>query len=403
MPGFTDQPWRALDPALVHRVFTAIDVDAIADDVISDVLSDARMSLDEPSLTNLRLTAFAGLSEFLREVGHPEVVADRTVFREHGRAQHDSGRSVEEMLMLYRLVGLGFWSAVSKALQAADVPLALFADVGGALFSFVSDLGSAAAHGFVAAGNEAARGSQLRRDRLVEVLLEEPRPDESVVAAAARVAGWELPDRVAVAVTDTPLGAGLLEALTAAALVGRWGEHTVLLLPAEREDEVIERLRSGLGGGRAGLASAVSTAEARVAFRSAAALLALAQRRGETGGAVVVREGNELDLMVLADEDLATGLAATVLAPLNALPQNRREPLIETLAAWLARPDQPLAIAGELHVHVQTVRYRIRQLRELVGASIDDPAGRARLAVAVRAHQLLRTPHHAEALVASET
>jgi DNA-binding PucR family transcriptional regulator len=35
-------------------------------------------------------------------------------------------------------------------------------------------------------------------------------------------------------------------------------------------------------------------------------------------------------------------------------------------------------------VHVQTVRYRLGQLRELLGAALDDPRGRLELALALR-------------------
>ncbi|WP_235096941.1 helix-turn-helix domain-containing protein [Amycolatopsis decaplanina] len=51
----------------------------------------------------------------------------------------------------------------------------------------------------------------------------------------------------------------------------------------------------------------------------------------------------------------------------------------------------------ELHVHVQTVRYRIRQLRTLFGGTIDDPAGRFALAIALRIDPLVsREPTNAQ-------
>jgi DNA-binding PucR family transcriptional regulator len=41
------------------------------------------------------------------------------------------------------------------------------------------------------------------------------------------------------------------------------------------------------------------------------------------------------------------------------------------------------ATAQALHVHPQTVRYRLRQIRELFGASLDDPDTRRRLILAL--------------------
>ena len=41
-------------------------------------------------------------------------------------------------------------------------------------------------------------------------------------------------------------------------------------------------------------------------------------------------------------------------------------------------------VAAELHVHPQTVRYRLGRLRELLGDALDDPAARFELALALR-------------------
>ena len=42
-------------------------------------------------------------------------------------------------------------------------------------------------------------------------------------------------------------------------------------------------------------------------------------------------------------------------------------------------------MAAALDVHPQTVRYRIRQLRDLFGDRLEDPEGRFELALALRA------------------
>jgi DNA-binding PucR family transcriptional regulator len=43
------------------------------------------------------------------------------------------------------------------------------------------------------------------------------------------------------------------------------------------------------------------------------------------------------------------------------------------------------AVAAALHVHPQTVRYRLKRLRELFGERLDDPRVRFELALALRA------------------
>ena len=43
------------------------------------------------------------------------------------------------------------------------------------------------------------------------------------------------------------------------------------------------------------------------------------------------------------------------------------------------------AVAAELHVHPQTVRYRLERLRESFGSALDDPDARFELELALRA------------------
>jgi DNA-binding PucR family transcriptional regulator len=57
--------------------------------------------------------------------------------------------------------------------------------------------------------------------------------------------------------------------------------------------------------------------------------------------------------------------------------------LRETLSAWLRHMGDRHAIATELHVHPQTVRYRLARLHELFGDQLDDPAVRSRLTLAL--------------------
>ncbi|HEX5980736.1 MAG TPA: helix-turn-helix domain-containing protein [Thermoleophilaceae bacterium] len=48
----------------------------------------------------------------------------------------------------------------------------------------------------------------------------------------------------------------------------------------------------------------------------------------------------------------------------------------------------PPEVARALHVHPQTVRYRLARLRELFGERLDAPDGRFELELALRARQL---------------
>ena len=78
-------------------------------------------------------------------------------------------------------------------------------------------------------------------------------------------------------------------------------------------------------------------------------------------------------------------LADRLLAPLDALAPGPRARTAATLRAWLDHPGQVQRVGAVLHVHPQTVRYRLVKLRELFGDQLEDPDARFALALALRA------------------
>ena len=59
----------------------------------------------------------------------------------------------------------------------------------------------------------------------------------------------------------------------------------------------------------------------------------------------------------------------------------------ETLRAFLDHRGNAAAMAVDLHLHPQTVRYRLRSLRGLFGEALDDPQARFELELALRANR----------------
>ena len=72
-------------------------------------------------------------------------------------------------------------------------------------------------------------------------------------------------------------------------------------------------------------------------------------------------------------------LAERRLAPFAALPEATRERDLETLHSWLRHWGSRTAVADELRIHPQTVSYRIRRLRALLGDVLDDADARFEL------------------------
>jgi DNA-binding PucR family transcriptional regulator len=97
-------------------------------------------------------------------------------------------------------------------------------------------------------------------------------------------------------------------------------------------------------------------------------------------------------VILLQDDELARALVAERLSPLDELPRGERERLTETLAAWLAHQRHTPGIAAALHVHPQTVRYRVGQLRAVLGDVLETPDGRFELELALRARRAVGQP-----------
>ena len=98
------------------------------------------------------------------------------------------------------------------------------------------------------------------------------------------------------------------------------------------------------------------------------------------------------DTLLAKDPTLVDDLARLRLAPLQRLPARSRARLEETLLAYLRHRGNGPRMAADLHVHPQTVRYRLARLRELLGPALDDPEARFELEVVLRARSAAR-PH----------
>jgi PucR C-terminal helix-turn-helix domain len=113
-----------------------------------------------------------------------------------------------------------------------------------------------------------------------------------------------------------------------------------------------------------------------------------AGRPGSADG-IVWSEDHLSTLVLLADADLAATLSRDALAPLRRLRPDQADRLAGTLLAWLESADDANAAALRLHVHPQTIRYRLRQVSELFGDALTDPDARFRLLLALRVRGLL--------------
>jgi DNA-binding PucR family transcriptional regulator len=112
------------------------------------------------------------------------------------------------------------------------------------------------------------------------------------------------------------------------------------------------------------------------------------ERRLLPGGEVLHCTEHTEALVLLQPEELIDDLALRCLAPLGHCGPTHGRRLAETLLAWLETRGGAPEVAARLGVHPQTVRYRLRQIRELWGDEIDDPDRRFELELVLRAQRL---------------
>jgi PucR C-terminal helix-turn-helix domain len=318
-----------------------------------------------------------------------------------GRGEYHAGRSLEALLAAYRVGARLCWRRFVETGTAGGLaPEALY-DLGEAIFEYIDELSAESAEGYAEEQSAAAGESQRRRRRLVRLLLQEPPPAQEAVRTAAQAAGWVLPRQLAALVAaegEAASGAGeeildsiaarLARRLGAGAIGAAVGGLAVVVLPDPEAPGRPRALTAALEADqRAALGPTVRWPEAPASLHRAVAAFRLPAASG-----LVVAEDHLGALLLSADPALAADLARSRLAPLAALAPGARRRLEVTLRAWLDRPGQVQAVAAALGVHPQTVRYRLKQLRELFGNRLEEPESRFELALALRAaegHPLL--------------
>ena len=378
-----DQPWHELPPAIVEVLRPALP--DVADEMIEAVATVPAYSrpLDGPFGEAVREGVQEALRHFLAEIEAGGKVARPDVYSALGRGEMRAGRSLESLLSAYRIGARVAWRRFAATGVAAGLEPDTLYLLAESIFAYIDVLSAESAEGHALEQSAAASEAELRRRRLVRMLVREPPSDPDAVRAAATDAGWPLPRTLAVLAISGGQRSAVASRLPNGAISEAIGDLTCAVIgdpdgPGRRAS--IERAIAGTRA-RAGLGTTVDWAQAAVSFARARAALELA---GSPPALVVARE-RAGELLLRSDRLLAGELAADQLAPLQALSPGSRARLTETLRVWLAEQGRLGQVAQRLGIHPQTARYRLGRLRELFGESLDDPDSRFWLELALRA------------------
>jgi len=331
----------------------------------------------------LRLGVEQAIRAFLDAVERGERPASETdeLWRMLGEAEYQAGRSLEDLRAAFRSGIRAAWRGAAEVATRAGVSAPATISLAEAIFVYGDELATDVVEGYLRIQSDDAGERERRRRRLAAALLDPAGHDPEAVARAAELAHWPLPRALAVVAIGGEDPAALARRLDLDVLNGSDGDGSWLVLPdpdAPGRGAAVDR---ALAAEPAAIGPTVAITDAHRSLRWAR--LALAVVPASDGP---VRAVDHLaELIVFQDRDLAGLLVRSRLAPLDDLPAGERERLIETLAAWLAHQRHTPTIARELHVHPQTVRYRIANLRQLLGDAMDTGDGRFELELALRA------------------
>jgi hypothetical protein len=305
---------------------------------------------------------------------------ERAIFEEIGRIHYEQQQDVAHLLAAYRTGAAVAWRHVSDTALQLGVPVETIAGLAAVIFAAVEQLSASSVRGYERAQSSAQHAHAQLRQELAELLLSD-RCDTAALRSAATRAGWTLPRHAAIVLItpDNEVGRVLLDRLDEALQLRR-PEMLVTIVPDPEGPGRRKRLATALRG--AGAVVGVTVPLDRLPASMGLAEHALRLKHVLPDDPLFVDE--HLDAMLVhRDDRLLAALRQQYLAPLASLREGTRDRLCETLKSWLMNMGNRKAVADELHVHPQTVRYRLDQLRELFGAALDDPATRAALLLAL--------------------
>ncbi|MQY06856.1 PucR family transcriptional regulator [Actinomadura macrotermitis] len=328
------------------------------------------------------------IGHFLDLMADPAISSTEVLefWRRIGAGEAREGRTLEAWQAATRL---GAGVAVERLTEQAErlghkTSAANVASIAGAVFGYLNQLATVVAEGYGEAGGRAAATRQDHRRRLFDLLLQ-PDTDPRQLAEAAREADWPLPRTVAaVALREHPSGARP-PVLFPDVLVGLHLPEPCLIVPDPdgpgRRQFVARKLR----GRAAAIGPTVEPAGVASSLGWARHALALADEGLIDGGELIVTEKHMPIMLMMRERELVEKMIDRRLAPLFTVRPAQRHRLAETLLVSLECGFNATEVAGHLHLHAQTVRYRLRRLGELFGDTLQATSGRLELHMALQA------------------
>jgi hypothetical protein len=402
-----------IDDDIVRALRNALP--AVAADTVAAVMQEVpgygdglsgSMGADIESAVRMAIGGFLKLAGGDRNDADPSTPRGPTLEGAYalGRGEARSGRSMDALLAAYRVGARVSWRGLARTAADAGLPAAMMAEFAELLFAYIDELSATSAGGYHDELTTSGRVRERYRERLGQRLL--AGAAAPALSAAAERAEWAPPDSLTAVLLPASQVPGVLALMSPDTLVVTEdlpglddrdvGHPPAVLLVPDVTGSDRRHLRRILGQRQAVIGPARPWLQARSSYDRAVRTASLlrstpaagspragssqfgSSQFGSSQGSVaesgpVDSEDHLVDLVVGADPEALADLRRRALAPLADLPEASRDRLVATLRSWLLHQGRRDEVAAELHVHPQTVRYRMGQLRELYGDRLDDP------------------------------
>lgn len=297
-----------------------------------------------------------------------------------GRGEARSGRTMDALLAAYRVGARVSWRELSRTAVEAGLPADTLAKFAELVFAYIDELSAASVSGHT---DELATTGRVRERYLQDLgrgLLQGESAEQ--LTGRAELADWEPPRTLTAVILPSAHVRGILGALDPRTIrpeadLGDLGdddadapEVAVLLVPDADGSARMALLRN-LRGYQGWVGPTQPWTTVRTSYLRA--LRARELKLTAEPNAPVDTERHLTTFVVTSDAAALDDLRRQVLAPFDTLRPGTAARLTETLREWLLHLGRRDEVAAALHVHPQTVRYRMGQIRELFGQRLDDP------------------------------
>ncbi len=289
-----------------------------------------------------------------------------------GRGEARSGRTMNALLAADRVGARVAWQRWGAAAVDAGLAPQLMVGFAALVFAYIDQLSAASVSGH---SDEVATSGRVREqylERLAVALVTGASAEE--LEQRAERAGWTPPRTLTCLVGPAAHTGALRSQLHPATL-----SLSADVLEHDTPEETTLHLVPDVRGARASLVDRVAGRAWTVGPERPWTCAAASARRAiravplHRSQAVVDTEQCLADLVLTADSEAGADLRTHVLAPLADMKSDSVERLAQTLLTWILHQGRRDDVARHLHVHPQTVRYRMGQIRQHYGERLNDP------------------------------